>query len=409
MTASAPAVFVSSTFYDLKQVRENLREFIASLGYRPLLSELPSFPVDPNESTVDNCRRIVEQEADMLVLVIGGRYGSPIPKDLKSVTNVEYLTARAKGIPVFAFVEQRVLAQLPTWKRNPTADFTDTVDTPKLFEFIDKVRAEDSVWMDEFDKAGDIQEVLRIRWAYMMARGLGLIHAMRSEKAALDALRGLRGQALQIAIEKPSLWEYKLFGHALQDAVMNYAELRNEYRLGVVHPPGEDVGPGFDEMIHWVQARVEEAQAIVGNGGMLFNKALPDAFGPPGKPGSVEQIAFVARQVGRSYESALKWAQRLSSAYIAVHDWEPLIRALSAFLNYIINETEEFGARLLKEIERGEELVSKSETSERVVINVVLTAKIPADVTKRFNDEFTKLKRKYGLPDDGIDFGSDSG
>src|ERR1043166_5353057 len=117
--ANPPGVFVSSTFYDLKQVRDDLRQFIASRGYRPLLSELPSFPVDPNASTVENCKKIVERDADMFVLVVGGRYGKPVPDSAKSVTNLEYSTARAKGIPIFAFVEKRVLAQLPTWKRNP--------------------------------------------------------------------------------------------------------------------------------------------------------------------------------------------------------------------------------------------------------------------------------------------------
>jgi uncharacterized protein DUF4062 len=403
LTANVPAVFVSSTFYDLVQVREDLRQFISSLGYRPLLSELPSFPVDPTQSTIDNCRRIVEQEADMLVLVIGGRYGKPVPKDLKSVTNLEYLTARAKGIPIFAFVDTRVLALLDHWRDNPDANFSATVDTPKLFEFIEKVRAEDSVWMDEFDKAGDIQEVLRIRWAYLMKRGLGLIHAMRSEKAALDALRGLRGQALQIAVEKPSAWEYKFFGHALLDAVAEHAELRQEYQLGIVHPPREDAGQTFDEVLHWVRARMVEAEAITGNTDVLINKVLVEAFGPPGKPGSVGQIAFAARQLGRSYESALRWALRLNSAYVGDEDWEPPIRALGAFLSDAIHQVETFGQRVLSEIRRGEELSVTATIQKPYVINIVLQVKIPDEVYDRFKVEMKTLLRKYGLDDSGFD------
>ena len=70
-----PCVMVSSTFYDLRQIRDDLRQFIEGLGYRPLLSEHPSFPIDPDTTTIENCRRRVEQDADILVLVIGGRYG----------------------------------------------------------------------------------------------------------------------------------------------------------------------------------------------------------------------------------------------------------------------------------------------------------------------------------------------
>ena len=55
---TAPSVMVSSTFYDLRQIRTDLSVFISdNLGYIPLLSEFPSFPVDPDVDTIENCRR----------------------------------------------------------------------------------------------------------------------------------------------------------------------------------------------------------------------------------------------------------------------------------------------------------------------------------------------------------------
>jgi hypothetical protein len=41
----------------------------------------------------------VERNADVLVLVIGGRYGFVDEAGSKSVSNLEYLVARAKGYP----------------------------------------------------------------------------------------------------------------------------------------------------------------------------------------------------------------------------------------------------------------------------------------------------------------------
>ena len=83
---------VSSTFYDLRQIRADLTEFIVDeLGYEPLLSELNSFPVDPDATTIENCRRRVEEHADILILVVGGRYGSIDADTAKSITNIEYL------------------------------------------------------------------------------------------------------------------------------------------------------------------------------------------------------------------------------------------------------------------------------------------------------------------------------
>jgi len=108
-----------------------------------LASELPSFPIDPTTDTIENCRLRVDNEADIFILIIGGRYGYISENHGKSVTNLEYLAARAKGIPIYVFVERRVLAVLPTWKDNPDADFSGTVDTPELFVFIEQVMSGD--------------------------------------------------------------------------------------------------------------------------------------------------------------------------------------------------------------------------------------------------------------------------
>jgi hypothetical protein len=35
-----PRIFVSSTFYDLRQIRSDLERFIKEIGYEPVLNEL---------------------------------------------------------------------------------------------------------------------------------------------------------------------------------------------------------------------------------------------------------------------------------------------------------------------------------------------------------------------------------
>lgn len=73
----SPSVMVSSTLYDLKQIRTDLSQFISDdIGYIPLMSELPSFPINPDLNTIDNCCKRVENNVDIFVLIIGGRYGS---------------------------------------------------------------------------------------------------------------------------------------------------------------------------------------------------------------------------------------------------------------------------------------------------------------------------------------------
>jgi hypothetical protein len=48
-----PRVFISSTWYDLKYIRENLRYFVKTLGYEPVLSEEGSVFYDPSLHTHD--------------------------------------------------------------------------------------------------------------------------------------------------------------------------------------------------------------------------------------------------------------------------------------------------------------------------------------------------------------------
>src|SRR4051794_20933639 len=110
MDSRVPTVFISSTFYDLQQVRANIAKFVQDeLGYRLLASEHPSFPVEPTISAIDNCRRRVENDADIFVLVVGARYGSKIPTGNRSITNIEYLAARSKGIPIYTFISKEVV------------------------------------------------------------------------------------------------------------------------------------------------------------------------------------------------------------------------------------------------------------------------------------------------------------
>ena len=47
-TRTKPTVFVSSTCLDLKQIREDVKEFLDSnYGFNTILSEFESFPIDP--------------------------------------------------------------------------------------------------------------------------------------------------------------------------------------------------------------------------------------------------------------------------------------------------------------------------------------------------------------------------
>lgn len=95
-------IFVSSTCYDLSQIRNDIKQCIIDLGHTPILSEQKDFPIDPQLSSTENCINAVKNEADIFVLIIGNKYGSVL-KSGQSITNTEFLTAVNKGIPIYTF------------------------------------------------------------------------------------------------------------------------------------------------------------------------------------------------------------------------------------------------------------------------------------------------------------------
>jgi hypothetical protein len=175
----APRVFVSSTCYDLRYIRENLRSFVRGLGYEPVLSEDGAVFYDPSVHVQDAC--LVEvPSCQMMVLIIGGRYGSQFKETEKSITNAEYLEAVKAKIPVFALVERPVYEQYRLFLSNKSNTAIDAAkitypntDSVKIFEFIEEVQTQSSnnalVPFSDFE---EMQAYLKQQWASMLFRFL---------------------------------------------------------------------------------------------------------------------------------------------------------------------------------------------------------------------------------------------
>lgn len=224
MSPQPLSVFVSSTCYDLKQVRSDLRDFLVHAGFDPILSEYDQFPVDPHADAVRNCLENVKTRCDIFVLIIGGRYGSTAEEG-KSITNLEYLEARAKGVPIYVFAMKEIVSLLPVWKLNPRANFSNVVDSPKLFEFLEQLRQPSEHWVFEFEKAQDIVATLRSQMSYLFSESLELRRMIRGSGLG-DALSGLTGNALALAVHCPVLWDVKLFCCLMSEKLKEADQLR---------------------------------------------------------------------------------------------------------------------------------------------------------------------------------------
>lgn len=167
-----PVVFVSSTCYDLKQVREDLKDFFEiNYGFQAMLSEFSSFPIDPCIGTFENCLSNVDKLADIFILIVGTRYGYVTERG-KSITNLEYLHAKAKGIPVFVFVDKQLHSQLKIWEANKEGNFSTIVDNPQIFKFVSEVYNESKQWIYTYESVRDITTTMKHQLSLIFADGL---------------------------------------------------------------------------------------------------------------------------------------------------------------------------------------------------------------------------------------------
>ena len=129
-------VFVSSTYSDLKEERAAVMQCLLEMNCIPVGME--QFPAS-NMNQMDYIRMMLD-DCDYYVLVLGGRYGS-LDTDGTGFTEKEYDYAIKHGIPVMSFVVDDI-GKLPSAKceitdvgRNKLKDFRTKVCSGKLVKF----------------------------------------------------------------------------------------------------------------------------------------------------------------------------------------------------------------------------------------------------------------------------------
>jgi hypothetical protein len=92
-------VFISSTYEDLREERQQATQAVLEAGYFPSGMEL--FRAS-DDSQWELIKRVIE-ECDYYIVIVAGRYGTVSSNGL-SYTEMEYDYAVSKGIPVLGFV-----------------------------------------------------------------------------------------------------------------------------------------------------------------------------------------------------------------------------------------------------------------------------------------------------------------
>ena len=181
-----PRIFISSTFYDLRQVRSDIERTIRDLGYEPIRHETGAIPYSKDEPLESGAYREIEL-SDVIVYITGGRFGSQSEAEPSySISQVELKRALEGGIPVFIFVETAVFNEYNTYQLNKDTKINySSVDDIRVFEFLDELfLLPSNNPITPFEVASDITNYLKEQFA-------GLFHRFLQEQKRLKEIRVL--------------------------------------------------------------------------------------------------------------------------------------------------------------------------------------------------------------------------
>jgi Domain of unknown function (DUF4062) len=371
------SVFISSTCFDLKSLREHLRSEVTSWGHDPILSEYSSFPVSPDLSTVENCKRVVKTRADVLVLIIGGKRGSLDPKSTNSVVNSEYREARAKGIDCLVFAEKAVWDLLPFYQKNPTADFLPTVDSPAVFRFLDEVRA-DNRWVFPFSRTEEILDTLRTQ---LSTRFQDLLTLYREGRLRIPPEFFNEPENItQIVTDRIDYWEFRLASELLRDRIerltTRFADLENGFavrRAKFIRAK---------DTLQFVQDLLHDFSLLIESAGKVLSDQLTPAFGEPGIPGDAVKIRSACDNLYSLFLSLYEW--QLDVRFARVHDvFSELFPLMNGWTTQLLKEF----ARIPNELDQ---LLTKSDLDGSHEINLKID---PPETLHELSERIHKMSQ----------------
>lgn len=185
---AVPRVFVSSTYYDLKQVRYNIGDYIKSLGYEPVMHERSGVAYSQTTPLENDCYHELAS-CDIIVCIIGNRFGSQSMDNELSITMKEIQTAVKSKKKVYIFISKDVFIENRTYEKNKESGtfksaYTDDI---RIHEFIFELKnnTKNNV-IESFETTDDIIATLKLQFAGLFQNLLAKDASATDAKTAYD-------------------------------------------------------------------------------------------------------------------------------------------------------------------------------------------------------------------------------
>lgn len=185
---AVPRVFVSSTYYDLKQVRYNIGDYIKSLGYEPVMHERSGVAYSQTTPLENDCYHELAS-CDIIVCIIGNHFGSQSMDNELSITMKEIQTAVKSKKKVYIFISKDVFIENRTYEKNKESGtfksaYTDDI---RIHEFIFELKnnTKNNV-IESFETTDDIIATLKLQFAGLFQNLLAKDASATDAKTAYD-------------------------------------------------------------------------------------------------------------------------------------------------------------------------------------------------------------------------------
>ncbi len=263
-----PRVFISSTFYDLRQIRSDLDRFIKDLGYESVLNELGSISYGKDEKLEEYCYKEISN-VDILVAIVGGRFGTESSHDKMSISQIEFKTALELNKQVYIFIEKSVHAEYQTYLVNKnlpniTYRFADSIKIYEFIEFVETLPNNNNIC--PFETSFEIMQYLKDQWAGLFQRFL----QDQTRIKEINLLKGIEntGKTLNQLVTFLTE-ERKDRDSAIRDILLSNHPAMEQLRemLGVNY---RVYFTSNDELKEWLSARgyrVDEVDELFGDSG----------------------------------------------------------------------------------------------------------------------------------------------
>ena len=131
---AAPRVFISSTYYDLKHVRNDIGDFIRSLGYTPVMHDRGGVAYTQTDTIENSCYSELTT-CDIVICIIGNHFGTQASTGDFSITMEELRTAIKNKKKIYIFIAKDVYIKtnypaIPGQKRSRCRSNRGIIDSP---------------------------------------------------------------------------------------------------------------------------------------------------------------------------------------------------------------------------------------------------------------------------------------